>query len=90
MLATDLAPPTSGDLGRCNDARARQFWDPERLVSGALLDPQGPRRKGVAWDYVAVYSPGAVWGDTLPKPSFEGGPLVRVVQGLSAAIRDGS
>jgi hypothetical protein len=76
ILPSDIAPPTSNDLARCHDGRARQFWDENHLVSASLGDTHAPRRKGIAWDYVAVYPPGATWDDKLPKPDFEGGPVV--------------
>ena len=78
VLLTDVAPPTSGDLARCHDGRARQFWDERGLVSHALGETEGPRRNGVAWDYVAMYPPGVTWDERLPAPAYQGGPVVQV------------
>jgi hypothetical protein len=86
ILMSDVAPPTTGDLARCNDARAQQFWDERTLVSQSLSDAHGPRRNGVAWDYVALYPPGASWDDRLPAAAFEGGPVVEVAGELRDRI----
>jgi hypothetical protein len=86
VLATDLVAPTSSDLARCREARARQYWDPDSRVSAAMPDAHGPRRSGVVWDYVALYAPGATWGGKLPRPAFEGGPVVEASAELGATL----
>ena len=82
VLPTDVAPPTTGDLARCHDPRARQFWDEQTLVSQSLGDTHAPRRGGVAWDYVALFPPGPTWDDKLPPAAFDGGPVVQVADEL--------
>jgi hypothetical protein len=86
VLLTDVAPPTSTDLARCHDGRARQYWDKGTFVSKALRDPQGPRTGGVSWDYVAVYTPGDLWDEQLPAAAYEGGPVVDVEAELRAHL----
>lgn len=74
VLATDIAPPTSGVLAEVRDRRAEQFWDPQLRCSRAFLRAAMTRRERlpswmelgedtVIWDMVAVYAPGETWQD---------------------------
>jgi hypothetical protein len=85
------APPSSL-LARIDDARAAQFWDPEQLTSAALHASARkaagwklealPSARGVVWDSVLVFPPGARWGEALPAPSYSGGDVVSVIDEL--------
>lgn len=86
VLRTDLAPPTSHVLGHIADRRAAQFWDEGRLLSALLV--KSARERGdpvpddnIAWDLVAIYSPGVRWEDAPPRPDYADSP---VVQGIDA------
>lgn len=76
ILATDWGKPGTGALHRLPDARVRQFWDADHIVARALeqssqdreLQPACCFQRGIWWDLMAVYPPGAVWNDTLPEP----------------------
>ena len=87
ILVTDVAPPTSDDLARCHDPRARQIWDEGGGVAGAVKSDSAPRHRGQAWDYVALYAPGARWEATLPAPIAEGGPVVDAAAEIDQALR---
>jgi hypothetical protein len=92
VLEADREPdrPT---LGLISDARASQFWDPGRLVSQAILDSARSdpallegRRPELVWDAIAVFRPGARWGETFPRPDFRGHPVVRAIAGAEEAM----
>ncbi len=83
VLATDWTSPSSLTLGRIADARAAQFWDRGRLISHAMGELD---RRGIVWDYIAVYPPAAVWGDRPPEALYHGGPVVHVVDDARAAL----
>jgi hypothetical protein len=76
ILATDWGKPGTAVLHRLADPRVRQFWDAEHRVARALeqssegrtLQPGCCFQNGIWWDLMAVYPPGAQWGDTLPEP----------------------
>ena len=100
VIRTDIAPPTSSVLGKVRDARAAQFWDPERGVSDALRETARANRvrlrsgndvPSVVWDAVLVYGPDARWGERIPVPAYYGGPVESVIaeaqQALSAELR---
>ncbi|TMA25612.1 MAG: hypothetical protein E6J78_16800 [Deltaproteobacteria bacterium] len=84
VLTTDFGPPTASTSSRVT--RASQLWDAHRALSDELRkkpwsDPDGE----IVWDFVAVFPPGARWGDA---PSFHGGPVVRVAEGLRRALQE--
>jgi hypothetical protein len=83
VLPTDWSSPSTAALRRVSDARATQFWDKTRLVSHSMGEHD---RHSVVWDYIAVYSPGAVWGNSLPEALYHGGPVVRVTEFARAAL----
>lgn len=83
-MPTDWAAPSTAGLARVPDGRAQQYWDKDRLLSKAMGEKD---KSSIVWDYVAVYAPGALWNDAPPKPFYEDGPVVRVVSGLTEALR---
>jgi hypothetical protein len=97
ILASDIAPPTTGTLARIADRRAMQFWDEHRVASqeiaraiaaGQTRLPLGyrhPLRSDTTiWDFVAVFPAGSRWDGALPVPDFHGDPVVRAVPGVRA------
>jgi hypothetical protein len=83
VLPTDWGAPSTTTLKRITDTRAAQFWDGGRLISHQL-DEHG--RRGIVWDYVAVYPVGASWNQQPPNPLYEGRPVVQVIEPLRNAI----
>ena len=82
IIATDLGPPSEATAARVS--RAVQLWDAHRALSNALREKPWAEADGESvWDYVAVFPPGARWGDA---PSFHGAPVVRVAESLRAAL----
>ena len=66
-----------------SSTRAAQFWDKGRVVSHTMGEHD---RGSIIWDYIAVYAAGVVWEDGLPKPLYEGGPVVRVTEETRAGV----
>ena len=95
MLPTDWSAPSTSALGRLNDQRVRQFWDPGHLVAAAInrkeatgqLHPGCCELKGFLWDLVAAYPPGARWTDMLPEPVLLNGPVVETTHDLQGLVR---
>jgi hypothetical protein len=96
VLDSDTRPPRAADLRRVGDERAKQFWDPDVRVSATFrqtlarqpVDMKGKRsliEGEVVWDVVAIFPPGAKWGDT---PAFLGGPVVDVRKEALAKLRE--
>ena len=83
VLPTDFGAPSTGTLRRVSDLRASQYWDKEHVVSRLLGERD---RRSVVWDYVAVYQPGQLWDQGLPKATYSGRPVVRAIGGTSEAI----
>jgi len=44
-------------------------------------------RSTVAWDYIAVYAPGALWKDAPPKPAYSDSPVRDVISGAKASTQ---
>ncbi len=84
VLATDLAAPSTAALARIPDVRAAQYWDRKRALSHLLGEHN---RSTVVWDSIAVYAPGTLWQDTLPKPVYANGPVLNVIPGAKDAIK---
>ena len=67
VLPTDWGQPGTGALARLSDPRVRQFWDSDRLLAravehsseGRTLQPNCCFERGLWWDFIAVYPPGA-------------------------------
>jgi hypothetical protein len=95
ILPTDFTSPSSSNLARIADLRARQFWDPEHLVAQELnrrAVTKSPETKpaccvgrGFYWDDVILYPPHAQWNDE-PSSVFWNGPVVRVIPALQTAL----
>ncbi|HXW63420.1 MAG TPA: hypothetical protein VEJ45_12515 [Candidatus Acidoferrales bacterium] len=92
ILITDWGAPSSSTLARVYDSRARQFWDPKHLISGALRRaaegmssmPQPNSGRRFYWDEALVFAPHAKWTS---QPLFWQGPVYQVVDGLATALR---
>ncbi len=93
VLWTDVAPPRDGVLALLQDARGRQYWDPDKLLSSAWVAAtqaapgawnleQGLSADTVVWDVVALYPPGPRWEQHPPAPQFAGYPVVDALDGL--------
>ena len=78
VVSTDIAPPTSHALRRLSDPRASQLWDRELSLSRTMRAGDDE----VIWDYVAAFPADVLWGDDLPKPDFEGSPVVSAIEEL--------
>jgi hypothetical protein len=100
VIATDLAPPTTGTLARVRDRRASQYWDRERtlsadIVRSVLTDPARYRIEdkleegSIVWDTVALFRPQVRWEDAFPVPEFYGYPVVNAARGLADALARG-
>lgn len=95
ILTTDWRPPSGNTLARIPDRRARQFWDRNHVVSGALAEivkrkPLEPRptccvQKGFYWDEAILYPRGARWNDAVPAV-FWNGPVVRIVDSVEKSL----
>lgn len=96
VILSDVGMPTSSTLSLVSDRRATQFWDENRalsqfLVRAAIEDPsllaegESVDPDMIVWDFVAVFPPGAVWGDH-PRPSYYGGPVVDVMEKVRSAL----
>ena len=94
MLPTDWGAPGASALSRLHDGRVRQFWDPNHAVSSVLkkveqsggLHPSCCNRKGVLWDLIAAYAPGAMWREMLPQPVLFDGTVVRTTPQLDSLL----
>ncbi len=100
MIATDVAPPTTGTLARAHDRRAAQYWDRDRslsteIVRSVLADPgrYGLKDKveagSIVWDTVALFPPKVLWEQEFPVPTYYGFPVVRAARGLGDALDRG-
>ena len=95
MLVTDWSSPSGSTLARISDPRARQFWDPNHLVSqelsriakrkGAEPELDCCRDKGFFWDDAILYAPHTKWSD-MPASDFWNGPVWKIIPGLEKAI----
>ena len=81
VLEEDTGPPSDWVRAPLADPRVVEIWDPERWMSPRAVARAadygvdfGPR--GVAWDFVARYVPGAVWQEPFPDPAWWGTPVV--------------
>ena len=84
VLPSDLGAPSTATMNRVPDLRARQFWDPKRLLSHALGEHD---RGSVVWDYLAIYPAGAMWEDAPPAAVFHGSTVVRSIGDADRALR---
>lgn len=91
ILATDTEPPGTSIMGRIGDTRVRQFWDPDHLIAAAIktglkTQPECCEQNGVLWDVAVAYAPGAAWRESMPEPSYIGGPVVKNQAHLEVAL----
>ena len=97
VIATDVAPPTTGTLQRVHDLRAVQFWDHDRVLSAEIVKSvlAAPERYSLAdpvysdsivWDAVAVFPPHGRWERNWPVPTYYGFPVVEAAGGLNEAL----
>ena len=86
----DRQTPNSLVLAEMPDPRVRQYWDPYRLLSKTMVRDFPPDRTfemadttggavPLFWNLVAIWRPGATWGDKLPLPDFSGHPIIEHV-----------
>ena len=84
---SDRQTPNSLILAEMPDRRARQYWDPYRLLSKVMVHDYPAETTLVLadttggavplfWNFVAVWRPGTKWGDAIPLPDFAGHPLL--------------
>ncbi len=84
VLATDFTAPSTAALARIPDTRATQYWDRNRALSHLLGEHN---RSTVVWDHIAVYAPGTLWQDTLPKPVYADNPVRDVISGARDSVQ---
>jgi hypothetical protein len=100
VIATDLAPPTTGTLARIHDRRADQYWDHDRALSAEIVRSvlTDPDRYGIedrleegsiVWDTVALFAPQVRWEGEFPVPAYYGYPVVNAARGLGDALGRG-
>ncbi|HEY6324506.1 MAG TPA: hypothetical protein VJA16_23415 [Thermoanaerobaculia bacterium] len=92
---SDWTPPSQSALARIPDRRARQFWDPQHLVSRdlvraaqrrpALPGPSCCLHDGLHWDEAILYSPGSHWQEA-PAPAFWDGAVAEIIPRLEQAL----
>lgn len=93
ILPTDLGPPEAATLARLQDSRARHYWDPKLLVSAEVVklwrarhQEQGAPADAKAWDRALVFPAGGQWGEMLPPPAFDDGPVFTKTAALKQAL----
>ncbi|HET6890313.1 MAG TPA: hypothetical protein VFH31_04365 [Pyrinomonadaceae bacterium] len=84
VLPSDLFAPSTASLKRIFDARVSQYWDKPRVVSRSMGEMD---HDSIVWDIVLVYSPGKLWEQTPPEPSYSGGAVVDVIDETRTAIK---
>jgi hypothetical protein len=84
VLPTDFTAPSTSALGRIPDLRVAQYWDRRRALSHLLGEHN---RSTVVWDNIAVYAPGTLWQDALPKPAYSAHPVRDVIVGAKEATQ---
>lgn len=83
VLPTDWFSPSTATLGRVADSRAAQFWDKGRLISRSMGEHD---RRTIVWDFIGIYGEGATWNTRAPRPLYQGGPVVRVIEPARSAL----
>jgi hypothetical protein len=93
---TDWGAPSGSALARIPDLRARQFWDPQHLVTQdvsraaarrqpALPGPSCCIHGGLHWDEAILYPSGSHWQQA-PAPAVWDGPVAEIMPRLEAAL----
>ena len=94
ILPTAWSAPSGSILARVSDTRVQQFYDPNHVVSEALIgivankhepEPHCCKRKTFYWDDAILYTPQARWTDT-PASAFWDGPVDRIIPALDIAL----
>lgn len=73
-------------------AGVRQFWDPDRSLSDAIvasaLGGEQAQEGGLVWDAVLVYRPGRQWppGEPFPPPDWWATPVLGARDALTAEL----
>ena len=97
VIATDVAPPTTGVLSRLSDPRAIQYWDKSRVLSGLLVRTalrkwkdfpgvEEMKEDSVVWDCVLIFPAGQRWEKEPPRPEFADCPVVNVIEGARSHL----
>jgi len=94
ILPTDWSKPGTTVLHRLRDARVRQYWDADYRVASAVRQTMEARHldfnccddRGVLWDMMAVFPPGAQWGDMLPEPLLVDGTVEEVAPKFTSLL----
>lgn len=90
ILPTDFSAPGTRVMARLSDARVRQYFDRDHLLSAEMKKsasrPECCERSGFLWDIATIYAPKARWDATLPAPIYIGGNIVDHTAELEAAI----
>jgi hypothetical protein len=94
ILPSDFSPPVTWVLSRAADWRVHQYWDPNHLLAKQMAaDARTPQPEpdccvddGILWDLAAVYPKGAVWGEQIPPATVFNGPVVHVIESITAAL----
>jgi hypothetical protein len=74
---------------RISDARAIQYWDKSHLVARELRqqlssNPSCCQRKGVLWDFAALYGKQVQWSNS--SPLLAAGPVVDAAPALERRL----
>ena len=83
VLPTDWGAPSTSALKRVEGPQARQFWDKGRLLSRAMGEHD---KKSIVWDHIGIYQRGFMWKESPPKPVWEDGPVVDVIEPARAGL----
>jgi hypothetical protein len=94
MLPTDWGRPGTSVLSRLSDARVHQYWNANHAVARLVgqagtaygIEPGCCVSRDIWWDLVAVFPPGGLWNETLPKPSMIDGTLEDAAASVEAAL----
>ena len=89
ILPTDWSQPSGMVQSRISDTRVIQYWDNDHLVAGELRrqlssEPSCCQRKGILWDFAALYGNQAQWGNS--SPAFADGPVVDAASDLEKRL----
>lgn len=69
MYAADTFKAAQGaSILFSQDARVDQYYDPNKLVGGAIAEGLGARPGEIAWDIYLFYDKTAGWGEQPPPP----------------------
>ena len=98
IVWTDLSAPSTRKLASIRDTRVAQYWDPEHVVSAAVMSSAWASREGisaqgaevggkkVAWDIILLFPPGC-GSAVLPEPVFHGDPVVTTMREVREHLR---